>query len=199
MLTPQHHFLIELSLNHMRAVEAQVLRLDEEIQRRLKAYQEEYALLQTIPGIKEAGAARILSEIGADMSAFADGDHLSSWGGVCPGNNESAGKKFQSKIRKGNQHLLSALTECSWAATHKKDCHFRRTCYRLKARRRSQRAIVAIDHAMLKCVYVVLSQRKPYEEPKHTSLTEAQKQRKASSLCRQIRALGYDVKIQKTA
>src|SRR5439155_5221458 len=101
--------LAELT-RHGRFIEEQLIRLDEEIQRRLQPYQEEYALLQTIPGIKETGAARILSEIGADMSPFADGDHLSSWGSVCPGNNESAGKKFQSKIRKGNVHLLSALT-----------------------------------------------------------------------------------------
>ena len=120
-------------------------------------------------------------------------------GGVCPGNNESAGKKFQSKVRKGNVHLLSALTQCAWAATQKKDCHFRNKYYRLKSRRGSQRAIIAVDHAMLKCIYVVLSQRKPYQEPKPVSLSEVQKQRKASSLCRQLRALGYDVKIQKTA
>jgi len=198
-LTDHHRFLVKASLEHMRFIEEQLKRLDEEIQRRLQPYQEEYALLQTIPGIKETGAARILAEIGTDMSAFPDGDHLSSWGGVCPGNNESAGKKFQSKIRKGNVHLLSALTQCAWAATKKKDCHFRNKYYRLKSRRGSQRAIVAVDHAMLKCVYVVLSQRKPYQEPKPVSLTEAQKQRKASSLCRQLRALGYDVKIQKTA
>lgn len=198
-LTDHHRFLIDVSMRHMRFIEEQLIRLDEEIQRRLQPYQEEYALLQTIPGIKETGAARILSEIGADMSPFADGDRLSSWGGVCPGNNESAGKKFQSKVRKGNVHLVSALTECAWAATKKKDCYFRNKYYRLKSRRGSQRAIVAIDHAMLKCIYVVLSQRKPYEEPKPTSLTEAQKERKASSLCRQLRALGYDVKIQKAA
>jgi transposase len=195
-LTAHHRFLIDLSLNHMRALEEQLVRLDEEIQRRLQPYQQEYALLQTIPGIKETGAVRILSEIGADMSAFGDGDHLSSWGGVCPGNNESAGKKFQSKVRKGNQHLLSALTECSWAAMHKKDCHFRRKYYRLKARRGSQRAIVAISHALLKCVFIVLSQRRPYEEPKPASLTDAQKRRKVSSLCRQLRELGYDVDLK---
>jgi transposase len=198
-LTDHHRFLIDASLQHMRFIEEQLVRLDKEIQRRLQPYQEQYALLQTIPGIKETGAARILAEIGADMSPFPDGDHLSSWGGACPGNNESAGKKFHSKIRKGNPHLLAALTECAWAATKKKDCHFRNKYHRLKSRRGSQRAIVAIDHAMLKCIYVVLSQRKPYEEPKPTSVTEGQKERKASSLCRQLRALGYDVKIQKAA
>src|SRR5438105_15951303 len=99
------------------------------------------------------------------MTLFPYGARLSSWGGVCPGNNESAGKKFQSKIRKGNVHLLTALTECAWAATKKKDCHFRNKYYRLKSRRGAQRAIVAISHAMLTCIYVVLSQWRPYREP----------------------------------
>jgi hypothetical protein len=103
------------------------------------------------------------------------GDHLSSWGGVCPGNNESAGKKFQSKTRDGNKYLGAALTECSWAATHKKNCYLRNKYYRLKARRGPQRAIVVVNHTLLKCVFTVLSQRRAYEEPKLSNLTEAQK------------------------
>ena len=78
-LSDHHRFLIDLSMQHMRVIEEQLIRLDQEIQRRLQPYQEEYALLQTIPGIKEAGAARILSEIGPDMSPFPDADHFSSW------------------------------------------------------------------------------------------------------------------------
>lgn len=195
-LTAHHRFMLDLSLNHIRVIEEQVVRLDEEIQRRLEPFREEYALLQTIPGIKATGAARILAEVGADMSPFPDGDHLSSWGGVCPGNNESAGKKFQSKTRDGNKYLGAALTECSWAATHKKNCYLRNKYYRLKARRGPQRAIVAVNHTLLKCVFTVLSQRRAYEEPKLSNLTEAQKRRKASSLCRQLRELGYDVTIQ---
>jgi len=172
------------------------VRLDAEIQQRLEPFQQEYALLQTIPGIKQTAAARILSEIGADMSSFPDPDHLSSWGGVCPGNNESAGKKFRSKTRKGNQHLLAALTECSWAATHKKNSHLRNKYYRIKSRRGAQRAVMAINHSLLKCIWVVLNQHQPYQEPKPTALTDAQKQRKASSLCRQLRQLGYDVTLK---
>lgn len=195
-LTAHHRFLIELSLNHMHAIEQQLIRLDEEIQRRLEPFQQEYALIQTIPGIKATTAARILSEIGTDMSVFPDADHLSSWGGACPGNNESGGKKFQSKIRKGNPHLLAALTESSWAATKKSNSHFRNKYYRLKARRGSQRAIVAVSHTLLKCIYLVLSQRQPYHEPKPNVLTETQKRRKASSLCRQLRELGYEVTVK---
>lgn len=196
-VTEHHRFLLDLLLKHMRLIEQQIQRLDQEIQRRLEPYKKEYELLQTIPGIKQIGAAQILSEIGPDMSPFPDGDHLSSWGGVCPGNNESAGKKFQSRIRKGNTHLLTALTECSWAAMKKKDSHFRNKYYRLKSRRGSQRAIVAVSHAMLKAIYVVLSQHRPYEEPQPQSLSESQRNRRASSLCRQLRQLGYDVTIQR--
>jgi len=77
-----------------------------------------------------------------------------------------------------------------------KDCHFRRKYYRLKARRGSQRAIVAVSHAMLKCIFIVLSQRRAYEEPKPASLTDPQKRRKVSSLCRQLRELGYQVELK---
>lgn len=195
-LTAHHRFLIQLSLDHMGAIEQQLLRLDTEIRRRLEPFQQESALLQTIPGIKETGAARILAEIGPDMSVFPDSDHLSSWGGVCPGNNESAGKKFQSKVRKGNQHLVATLTECSWAATHKKDSHFRNKYYRLKSRCGPQRALMAINHTLLKSIYVVLSQHQAYQEPKLSSLTETQKRRKANTLCRQLRELGYDVSLK---
>lgn len=196
-LTEHHRFLLDLLLKHMRLIEQQIHGLDEEIQRRLEPYKKEYELLQTIPGIKQTGAAQILAEVGPDMSPFPDGDHLSSWGGVCPGNNESAGKKFQSRIRKGNTHLLTALTECSWAAMKKKDSHFRNKYYRLKSRRGSQRAIVAVSHAMLKAIYVVLSQHRPYKEPQPVQFTESQRNRRASSLCRQLRQLGYDVTIKR--
>jgi transposase len=99
-LTDHHCFLLNMSLTHMGAIEEQLVKLDQEIARRLTTYQQEYELLMTIPGIKQSGAARILSEVGPDMAVFGDDDHLSSWSGTCPGNNESAGKKFQAKTAK---------------------------------------------------------------------------------------------------
>ena len=96
-LTDHHRFLIDASLQHMRFIEEQLVRLDKEIQRRLQPYQEEYALLQTIPGIKETGAARILSEIGADMSPFPDGDHLSSWAARALETTKARAKSFRAR------------------------------------------------------------------------------------------------------
>jgi len=199
-LTHHHRFMIEISLYHMEHIERQILRLDEEIARHLVPYQKEYELLQTIPGIAETGAASVLAEIGPDMSAFDDDDHLSSWVGICPGNNESAGKRFSGKTRKGNLHLTSALVECAWGATHKKNCHFKSKYYGLKQRRGAKRAIVAVAHGLLRTVFVVLKSGQPYQEPVRPPLPEAKRLRKAQRLSRQLRALGYEVTIKtKTA
>lgn len=91
--TGHHKLMIQLSLNHIRAIEQQIAALDAAIDEKLKKHEDEYRLLQTIPGVKEHGASSIIAEIGTDMDKFASEDHLSSWAGVSPGNNESAGKK----------------------------------------------------------------------------------------------------------
>src|SRR5438034_4959642 len=124
-ITAHHRFMIELSLGHMQYIEQQILRLDEEIARHLEPYQKQFELLQTIPGIAQNASACVLAEIGPDMSPFDDDGRLSSWSGICPGNNESAGKKFKTNTRKGNPHLVSTLVESAWAATHRKNSHFK--------------------------------------------------------------------------
>ena len=96
-----HRFLIELSLNHMEAIEQQLLKLDQEIDRRLLQHQQSLNLLDSIPGLALNSCKSILSEIGTDMSAYPDGEHLASWAAICPGNNESAGKKIQQQNPKG--------------------------------------------------------------------------------------------------
>ncbi len=192
-VTAHHRFLIQLSLDHMHYIEQQILRLDEEIVRRLAPYQKEYELLQTIPGIAQTSAASVLAEIGSDMSAFADGDHLASWTGICPGNNESAGKKFSGKTRKGNPNLMEHLVDCSWGATRKKNSRFKARYYSIKARRGSKRAAVAIAHTLLLTVFAVLKTGQPYQEPTPRPMSEAQRLHKAQRLCRQLQELGYDV------
>jgi transposase len=143
-LTLHHRFMIEISLGHTEYIEKQILRLDEQIAKHLVPYQKEYELLQTIPGIGENGAAIILAEIGPDMSQFPDDNHLASWAGICPGNNESGGNKFSSATRNGNPHLMANMVEGAWAATRKKNCHFKSTYYAVRARRGAKRAIVAV-------------------------------------------------------
>jgi transposase len=192
-VTAHHRFLVQLSLDHMHYIEQQILRLDAEIAQRLVPYQKEYELLQTIPGIAQTSAAAVLAEIGPDMSAFPDGDHLASWTGICPGNNESAGKKFSSKTRKGNPNLMEDLVDCSWGAVRKKNSRFKSRYYSIKARRGSKRAAVAIAHTLLLTVFAVLRTGEPYREPTPRPLSEVQRRRKADRLCRQLHELGYDL------
>ena len=192
-ITAHHRFMIDLSLGHMQYIEQQILRLDEQIAQHVAPYQKQFQLLQTIPGIAETAAGSVLAEIGPDMSPFPDDGHLTSWAGICPGNNESAGKKFSSTTRKGNPHLVSTVVESAWAATHTKNSHFKARYHRIKARRGPQRAIVAVGHTLLRTIYVVLKTGQPYQEPVRPTLSERQSTRKAQRLCRELKNLGFEV------
>lgn len=198
-LTEHHRFVIECCLDHMRYIEQQIVRLDERIAQYLTPYAQAYALLQTIPGLAEPSAATVLAEIGPDMAVFDDPDHLASWTGICPGNNESAGKRFSGKTRKGNPFLRATLVDCAWGATRKKHSQFRATYYRIKARRGSKCAIVAVAHELLRVAYVVLRTGEPYTEPAPRPLSERTRHRKAEQLARRLRQLGYEVTIRPKA
>ena len=192
-VTDHHRFLMDLSLSHMELIEKQVLRLDEEIDRRLAAHRQSLDLLDSIPGIGPDTAKSILSEIGADMSVYPDGEHLASWSGLCPGNNESAGKKFSGKTRKGNPQLRATLVDCAWSATRKKNSRFRAKYYAVKSRRGPKRAILAVAHSLLLTIHAVLQSGTPYAEPKRPPLPDHKRLKKASNLCRQLQQLGFDV------
>ncbi len=199
-ITAHHRFMIELSLDHMQYIEKQILRLDGEIGRHLGPYQKQVELLQTIPGIAENASASVIAELGPDVSPFDDDGKLASWSGICPGNNESGGKKFSTKTRKGNPHLVSTLVECAWASTRAKGSHFKAKYYRIRARRGPQRAIVAVGHTLLSTIFVVLKTGKPYQEPVRPILTENQRMRKAQRLSRELQSLGFEVTLKtKTA
>ncbi len=119
-LTDHHRFLLKMHLENIDYIAKQIKKIDEEIQRKMVPFQKESKLIQTIPGISKVNASAILAEIGVDMSQFPDEAHLSSWAGVCPGNNESAGKKKSGKTQKGNSFLKGTLTESAWAASKNK-------------------------------------------------------------------------------
>ena len=193
-LTAHHRFVIECCLDHMRYIEQQIVRLDERIAQYLTRYPQAYALLQTIPGLAEPSAAT-----GPDMTVFDDPDHLASWTGICPGNNESAGKRFSGKTRKGSPFLRATLVDCAWGATRKKHSQFRATYYRIKARRGSKRAIVAVAHELLRVAYVVLQTGEPYTEPAPRPIPERIRHRKAEQLARRLRQLGYEVTMRPKA
>jgi transposase len=185
-----HRFLIRQSLRHMAFLEEQVAALDEEILRQAKPFETQLANLQTIPGIKATAAASILAEVGVDMKQFPTAHHLASWAGICPGNNESAGKHKGTQTRKGDPWLRGTLTESAWAASRKKGSSFAARFRRLAPHRGQKRALVALGHNLLIVVYQVLATGQPYQELGSTYHEERNKEALVRHHLRCLRALG---------
>src|SRR5699024_2745939 len=121
------------------------------------------ALLETIPGINRIGAALLLVEIGTDMSQFGSADRLASWAGLCPGNNESAGKRKSGRMRKGNPHVRRVLCECAHAAGRTQSV-FKSKFEALRLRRGHKRAVVAIAHKLLRTIFYMIQRHEPYQD-----------------------------------
>jgi transposase len=166
-MNDHHRFLVRQALRHMQYIEEMIEELDKEIAAKLKPYQKQMELACTVPGIQSISAASILAETGMDMSPegpFPDCHHLASWAAICPGNNESAGKRRSGKTRQGNRWLRGMLTQTGWAAAGAKNSLFRDRYQRLKLRRGGQRAVIAIAHAQLIAIYWALRNGAPYPE-----------------------------------
>ncbi len=156
--------VLAAQLRHIDFLDEEIKRLDKEIDDRMGPYQEAIERLDPIPGIGQRTAQEILTYIGIDMSRFASAQHLASWAKVCPGSNESAGKRKSSSTGKGIPVLRSALVEAAWAATHTKDTYLASFYRRLAARRGSKRALLAVAHRILVIIYHVLQDNVDYIE-----------------------------------
>jgi len=159
-----HRFLWQLQLQRLQAVENDLTTIEQRMQEKLEPYAAQRELLKQIPGEDWALAAVIIAELGIDMSVFESVSQLCSWAGICPGNNESAGKRKSSRIPKGNVYLKTCLVEAAHAAARAKGTYLRDKFYRLKARRGYKRAAVAIAHKILVAIYHIFSQQLAYND-----------------------------------
>jgi transposase len=150
-------------------------------------------LLQQIAGVSRVVAAVVVAELGTDMGVFRSAQHAAAWAGVCPGNNESAGKQKRAGARKGNVHLRTALVEAAVAASRKKGSYLRDKFYRLRARRGTKRAAMAIGHKILIAAYHMLSTGMPYKDLGATYFDGMEKRRTTRNLVRRLERLGYEV------
>ena len=162
-LTADHRFVLNELIAHVEELERRIDRFDQYLLDQLAPYRSTLALMQTIPGIDAVGAALLLVEIGNDMSAFGSVDRLASWVGICPGNNESAGKRKTGRIRKGNPWVRRLLCQFAHAASRTR-CAFKSKFEALRLRRGHKRAIVAIAHKILKTVFLLISRQTHYRD-----------------------------------
>ena len=194
-----HRFLLRLQLGRLEAVEKDLAVLEQRIQEKLKPYEAQLTLLDEIPGVDWTLAAGIIAEMGVDMSVFGSVSQLASWAGVCPGNNESAGKRKSSRIPKGNVYLKTALVEAANSAAKAKGTYLRDKFYRLKARRGYKRAAVAVAHKIMVVIYHMLSHRVCYNELGDAYLDKRNKQQLTRNLIHRLERLGYSVTLEQKA
>lgn len=148
---------------HIEYLEIAMARFERELLAGLKAWQPQLVLLQTIPGIDVMGAAMLLVEIGPDMASFGSAQRLASWVGICPGNNESAGKRMSGRTRKGNAWVRRLLCEFAQAAARSR-CALKDKFTALSVRKGHKKSIVALAHKMLRIIHAMLSDDAPYQD-----------------------------------
>ena len=190
---PHHRFLIQEHLSHIDYLDEAIARLSREIDDQLRPYERLLGLLDTIVGINRRLAEVVLAEIGTDVQRFATAKHLASWAGMCPGNDQSAGKRLSGRTRKGNRWLRTALMEAAHAAARTKNSYFSAQYRRLGSRRGKQKALVAVAHSILVIIYVVMSRQEDYRELGGTYFDERDRQAVEKRLVRRLEHLGYQV------
>jgi transposase len=194
-----HRFLLKEHLGEWRALAERIQRVEQEIDRRMVPFEHAVTLWQSIPGINRVTACCLVAEIGVNMEQFPSAQHLASWAGICPGQNESAGKRKSGTIRDGNRWLRRALCQAAWAASHKKDCYLSSQFKRIAARRGAKRALIAVAHSTLVIVYKMLKTAKSYRELGGDYLEQINKQHLQAYLLRKLERLGLTVTVQPAA
>ena len=196
--TDHHKFLLKMHLDHIDFLSKQINKFDKKIQHKLKLYEKEYKLIQTKPGFNEVNAASIIAEIGVNMNQFQDEKHLSSWAAICPGNNESAGKRMSGKTRRGNNYLKATLTEAAWAASRTKNTVISEKYHNIERRRGKKRAIVATAHQLLKEIYNVLKTGEPHKELGAETVKKRKIKMREQYMIQELTKLGYNIQPVRT-
>jgi transposase len=199
---PNHHaMLCRMMLDQINYFDAAIARLDAQIDAAIEPFRRQQRRLVTIPGVGHRAAEAIIAETGGDMSRFTTPAHLASWAGLCPGNNESAGKRLSGRTRHGNAWLCGALGECATAAARTKHTYLAERHRRLQRRRGPKRAKVAISRSILEAAWWVLSNDVDYHDlgPDHFVTRAPNPARRAQRLVNELHTLGYDVQVSPAA
>lgn len=196
--TPHHTKMLSIIRRNIEHIETSILALEADIDIYFEThnYCELVARLSSIPGVGEDSAKAILAEIGFDMSVFPNSKHLASWAGVCPGNNESAGKTKSGRTTHGNKMVKSILTQCAWAASRTVNTFLAIKYGKLAARRGKKRAIVAIAHKILVSIYYIIKDGVVYEEPNTDVINKNTKEVCLQRYVDYLQKMGYDITLE---
>ncbi len=194
---PHQRFLLRSQFRLLASIEAEIATLDQEVAERMHPFQVALERLDEIPGIGRRAAEQILVETGTDMSRFPTAGHFASWARVCPGNNESAGKRQHASIGGGNRWLRSALLEAAWTVSHsRKQTFFTARYRRIAARRGKKRAAIATAHSLLIAVYHVLRDGVVFQDLGPSYFERRNQDAIVRRSLHRLEALGYKVRIE---
>lgn len=191
---PDEHFRWMLTglLNRLESLDDEVKRIDLELRRRLVENEDLLERLATIPGVDRIVAQAVLAEVG-DLSAFPNAAHLASWAGLCPGNAESAGKRFSGRTRKGNRYLRRILTQSAWAASRKKNSFLQAFYFRVAQRRGNRKALIAVAHRILIIIWNIIREGDVYRERGGNFFDRLNPLSTARKLSRRLENIGFTV------
>jgi transposase len=194
-----HAFLVEQILAKIDFLDETLDRITAELDERLAPFAPMLANLDTIPGVNRATAVSILAETGGDMTRFPTAGHLCSWAAMCPGHDESAGKRRSGKTRRANRYLRAALIQSALGASHAKGTALQARYYRVKRHRGHKKAVVAVGHQILEIAYYLMRDGVTYDELGADYFDRRHADRAVRRHVRQLETLGFHVTIEKAA
>jgi len=196
---PHHQFMLGQILAHLDYLDEAIEQLSQEVEEHITPFFTEIQILDTIPGVDKKVAEAIVAEIGVDMSHFPSSRHLASWAGVCPGNNESAGKRKSGKTRQGDKWLKRYLIEAAFAISHTKDNYLSALYHRIAHRRGAKKAIMAVAHAIIVIVYNIIAKKLPYIEFGADYFDRLRESYIKHNSIKRLESLGYEVTLKSLA
>ncbi|MGO9736726.1 MAG: IS110 family transposase [Desulfomonilaceae bacterium] len=189
-----HRVLLSFLLDTIEKLEGQIEELELRIRQVLKTSDELIDRLKEIPGVGDTSAHSLLAELGTTLEAFPSAAALAAWCGICPGNNQSGGKRFSGRSRVRNHHLKTIMVEISWPAVKKRGSYYKAKYYALKSRLGGKKAIIAVAHRILKAIYYVIKHGVRFKDLGEAYLLERSKASKIRYLCKQASLLGFELK-----
>lgn len=194
-----HRLLLKEFLGEWKALGARIRRMEKAIDERIVPFEEAVKLWESIPGVDHVSACNLVAEVGVNMAQFPSAQHLASWAAVCPGNQQSAGKRLTGATRDGNKWLRRTLCQVAWAVTRKRDCYLSAQFKRLSARRGVKRAVMAVAHSMLIIGYTMLKTGRSYHELGGGYLEQINKEQLQRYFVKRLQHLGLTVSVAPAA